>query len=189
MNNKFWKSLKRNLSILTALIGVTIPIFCFYLLPNINILFDPLSRFGIEPQTKFIWLCFMQIIAILLYFINKINIIKISENISPIQNLILNSLNIISSLSLSLTGLITMEIRLFHLGLATIFFLSYTGFIFWWGYLNIKYNLKIAIFSIISSIFIMSSSFITAFGYGYGMFEIIFITSIILWNIFIRDKI
>lgn len=189
MNNKFWKSLKKNLSILTAIIGVSIPIFCFYLLPNINILFDPLSKFGIEQETKFIWLCFMQIIAVLLYINNINNINRIIESINPIQKITLTSLNVISSVSLSLTGFITMDIRLFHLGLATIFFLSYTSFIFWWGYLNIKYNLKIAIFSILSALFIMTSSFITAFGYGYGMFEVIFISSIILWNIIIRDKI
>ena len=66
MNNKFWKTLKKNLSILTAIIGIAVPIFCFYILPTINILFDPLSKFGIEKETKSIWLWFIQIISILL---------------------------------------------------------------------------------------------------------------------------
>lgn len=187
MNSKFWKTLKKNIAILTAIIGILVPIFCFYMFPNINILFDPLSKFGIQKETKSIWLCFMQIISVLLYFINIDHINKIKENINNIQSLILNSLNIISSLSLSLTGFVTMDIRLFHLGFATIFFLSYTSFIFWWGFLNIKYNLKIAALSIISSLFIIFSSFITTLGYGYGIFEVIFITSIIFWNICIRS--
>jgi len=44
MNSKFWKNLKKDLSILTAIVGIAVPIFCFYIIPDINILFDPLSK-------------------------------------------------------------------------------------------------------------------------------------------------
>jgi len=187
MNSKFWKNLKKDLSILTAIVGIAVPIFCFYIIPDINILFDPLSKFGIEKETKLIWMWFIQIIALLLYINNTNHIDKIKHYLNNIQSLVLKSLNIISSLFLSLTGFITMDIRLFHLGFATIFFLTYTGFIFWWGFVNIKYNLKNTIISISSALFIILSSFITTFGYGYGIFELFFISSIIFWNISIRN--
>lgn len=31
MNSKFWKNLKKDLSILTAIVGIAVPIFCFYI--------------------------------------------------------------------------------------------------------------------------------------------------------------
>jgi len=182
MNKKYWIIFKKNLIIVSSIIGIIIPIICFYLLPDLNILLDPLSKFGIAKETWLIWDLFIQIIATLLYLsgVNSIN--KIKENITSLQYKILNIVNIISSVSLSLTGFIPMNIKYIHLGFATIFFLSYTGFIFWWGVLNIKYNLKTAIISIITAILIFLSS-LSTIKFGYGMFELTFIGLIIYWNL------
>ena len=182
MNNKYWKNFKNNLAIISSIIGIIIPIICFYLLPNINILLDPLSTFGVAKETWLLWLIFIQIISVLLYFSNLSSINKIKDDIKSIEFTILKFINIISSVSLSLTGFIPMNVRYIHLGFAAIFFLSYTAFIFWWGVLNIKYNLKIAIISIITSIIIILTSFTTII-FGYGLFELTFILLICYWNL------
>lgn len=181
-NNKYWKNFKNNLSIVSSIIGIMIPIICFYLLPNVNILLDPLSKFGVAKETWLLWLLFIQITSILLYFSNLNIIKKIKDDITIIQFRTLEIINIISSVSLSFTGFIPMDIKYIHLGFAAIFFLSYTGFIFWWGVFNIKYNMKIAIISIITSMLIIISSFSTL-QFGYGIFELSFIILICYWNL------
>ena len=185
MNNRYWKIIKRKLVIFTAIIGIITPIICYYLLPSLNILLEPLSKFGVASETKYIWNFFLVTLSIMLHLTNNDLIDDIKENIVNYQYKLLTVVNLISSVSLALTGLIDMETKLLHLGFATIFFLSYTGFIFWWGFLNIKYDLRKAIASMIISILIILSA-ITSIKYldfGYGVFEVIFITLIIIWNI------
>ncbi len=183
MNIKYWRKFKKILIIFSSILGVLIPIACFFLIPSLNIFIEPLSKFGVSSKTKYLWLFFTQIISILLY-INNLNIIsEISESINSLQLSILKYINIISIISLSMAGIINMNFRYPHLIFATIFFLFYTAFIFWFGVYNIRYNLKVALFSIITSLLILSSTLSIKMGYGYGIFEIIFITSIIIWNI------
>lgn len=181
---EYWSKFRKYLYIISSFIGILIPIFCFYLLPNINILVDPLSKFGIAKETRFIWMFFLQILSLLLYLSNLNSIEKIQKNINTFELTVLTTINIISSVSLSLTGLIDMSIKYVHLGFAGVFFLAYTGFIFWWGFLNIKTNLKHAILSIVIALLILLSSFITIgyMAFGYGLSEVIFIILIIYWN-------
>jgi hypothetical protein len=47
--HKYWKHFKKIICF-TSIIGIIIPIICFYMLPNINILTDPLSKFGIAKR-------------------------------------------------------------------------------------------------------------------------------------------
>ena len=182
--HKYWKHFRKRLYVFTSIIGIIIPIMCFYMLPNINILTDPLSKFGIAQETRLIWMAFLQVLAILLYLSNLNRIDKIKKNINKFEITILTIINILSSVSLSLTGLIDMSIKYAHLGFAGIFFLAYTGFIFWWGFLNIKTNLKEATLSIAIALLILISSIITInfTSFGYGISEIIFIILIIYWN-------
>ncbi len=127
MNNK-WRLIKNSLVIFTAIIVILIPIICFHLLPNINILFEPLSKFGIEPQTKFIWKAFLVVLSIMLYLTNDNLIDDVKENIKIYQYKLLGIINLISSLSLALTGIVDMKTKLLHLSFATIFFFAYTGY-------------------------------------------------------------
>jgi hypothetical protein len=188
MTNRYWKILKRNLIVLTAIIGITIPIFCFYLLPDINILLEPLSKFGVVKETKFLWNSFLVILSLLLYLTNDNLREDIETKITKFQIKMLNMLNSISSIALAFTGLVDMHSRVVHLSFATIFFFAYTGYIFWWGFLNIKYDLKKALISMIISILIILSSIISIkfMSFGYGVFELIFITLIITWNIKVK---
>jgi hypothetical protein len=70
---------------------------------------------------------FLQMLAILLYLSNLDGINKIKKNINKFEITILTIINIVSSVSLSLTGLIDMSIKYIHLGLQ-VFFSSYTAF-------------------------------------------------------------
>jgi hypothetical protein len=46
--HKYW--ILEKIICFTSIIGIIIPIICFYMLPNINILTDPLSKFGIAKR-------------------------------------------------------------------------------------------------------------------------------------------
>lgn len=188
MTNRYWKILKKNLTVITAIIGITIPIFCFYLVPDINILLEPLSKFGVAKESRFLWNTFLVILSLLLYLTNDTLRDDIKDKISTLQYKLLNVLNSTSSIALVFTGLIDMDSRVMHLSFAAIFFLSYTGYIFWWGFCNIKYDLKKAIISISISSLIMLSSIISIryMHFGYGVFELIFITLIVMWNIKVK---
>jgi hypothetical protein len=78
------------------------------MLPNINILTDPLSKF-VQRDTIYMD-GFLQMLAILLYLSNLDSINKI-KNINKFEITILTIINIVSSVSLSLTGLIDMSIK------------------------------------------------------------------------------
>lgn len=188
MNIRDWRKFKKHLMVVSTLIGIFIPIICFFLLPQWDISIEPLSKFGISNETKYLWLVFNQVIALLL-FINNLNAIDHMRNeINLFKLKILKHINIISIFSLSLSGFINMNYVYTHLIFACMFFFFYTAFIFWWGVFNIKYHLKKAVFSIIISLLILSSTYTLHMGYGYGVFEVIFILSIIIWNIKIVGK-
>lgn len=173
-----WKVVKKYVTWFSIFLGILIPLTCLYLLP-VNIILEPLSKFGIAKETKYLWNFFLQMISILLFINNNSLINDFEEKLLTTK--ILHLLKIIISVSLSLTGFITMDIRYFHLSFAAIFFLSYTAFMFWYGFLHIKYNLRRSIFSMLISILVIISSFSTLF-IGYGPFEIFFISSIILFH-------
>ena len=158
----------------SIIVGIFIPIVCFLLLPKMNILFEPLSTFGISDETYLLWFVFIQIISINLFLLNY----------DRSKCLPLKTLNALSTVSLSMLGIINMNIRYLHNTLAIIFFLSYTAYIFWYGYSIISHNIRHSIISIIISIFIILSSIVSILGFnlGYGIFEVIFILSIIFWN-------
>ena len=115
----YWKIFKKNLTVLTAIIGISIPIFCFYLVPDINILLEPLSKFGITKQTRFLWNGFLVVLSILLYLTNNNLREDIESNVTKFQFKILNVINSVSSTALALTGLVDMDSRIMHLSFAT----------------------------------------------------------------------
>lgn len=187
MNIGYWKKFKKHFMIISTLLGIFIPIYCVFLIPTWDISIEPLSKFGVSTETKHLWFFFTQVIALLLY-VNNTNAIDHMLNSNIFHVKILKWINIISISSLSLSGLINMNFVYTHLLFAVIFFLFYTAFIFWWGVFNIKYDLKKAFFSIFISLLILISTYTIQMGYGYGVFEAIFILSIIIWNIKVIDK-
>lgn len=163
---------------LSILIGVLIPILCYISIPDINILNDPLSRFGIEPTTKFVWILFNQLMVLALFSIGR-DAIKLIKN--NFHKLILNWLLYPSLIGFSLSGFITMDIKFIHLTLAGIFFLLYVGFIFWYGvFIKNKFITLTSIILVSLCVIGVIPSFLLEI--SYGTFEVIFISAIITWN-------
>ena len=163
---------------LSIILGVIIPILCYISIPNISILNDPLSRFGIEPDTKLIWIIFNQMMCLSLL---SIGIESNSHIISSYHRKVLNTLLYSSITCFSLSGFITMDIRYLHLTLAGLFFMLYIGYIFWYGI--ILRNIKMTIISMILVSLCILALFPTfMLPISYGSFEVIFVSSIIIWN-------
>lgn len=92
MDIGYWKKFKKHLILFSSILGILIPIACFFILP-LDIFVEPLSKFGVSEETKYLWLSFTQIIAILLY-INNVNAIsEIYNSISAFQYKILKYTN------------------------------------------------------------------------------------------------
>lgn len=183
--NTFRKIIKfyNNTSIL---FGILIPIICYNILPDINIFNDPLSRFGIEENTKYLWITFNIMISISMYSIGR-NSNKYIDN--PYHKKILDILNILSSIFLTLSALITMDIRIIHLTLASLFFTSSNIYIFIFGYFMKNKNIKTSIISIIiTTINILFLILIFYFKISYGIFEVAFILNLIIWYFYIVNK-
>ena len=104
-----FKSLIKVYNYTSMFFGIVIPILCFQILPDINILEDPLSIFGIKDDTKILWISFNILISLSLlsigYESNKM--IKDVEN-----NKILNIINYLSVISLILSAIINMNFRI-----------------------------------------------------------------------------
>lgn len=163
---------------LSIIIGIIIPIICYFAIPNINILNDPLSRFGIEPETKFVWILFNQLMSLALLSIGR----ECNERITnPLHNKILKWLLYLALACFSLSGFITMDIKYPHLTLAGLFFLLYVGYIFWYGvFIKVR---RITILSIILVALCVLALFPTfMLSISYGSFEVVFISSVIIWN-------
>lgn len=163
---------------LSIIIGIIIPILCYYAIPSINILNDPLSRFGIEPSTKFIWILFNQLMSLALLSIGM----ECNERITnKLQNKILKFLLYTSLACFSLSGFITMDIKYIHLTLAGLFFLLYIGYIFWYGiFVRIKKITMLSMLLVSICVFALFPTFMLPI--SYGSFEVVFILSLIIWN-------
>lgn len=180
------RKFKKKFTFFSAIIGILMPILCWMIVP-IDLLKEPLSKFGIEPGTYIIWTIFIQIISLYL-FLNYWIFIDSNKNLSILNKFYLKSLSLFSSISLSLTGLIDMRFTITHIGFAALFFLSYAALVFWTGFLSIKSDFKFAKYSIIISMIMITSSFSIPIIKGLAPFEILFIILIILWNLKISKE-
>lgn len=163
---------------ISIILGIIIPIICYFMISDANILNDPLSRFGIEPQTKAIWILFNQLMALSLLS-TGIESNKIIKN--TLHKRILSYLLYPSLICFSLSGFITMDIKYIHLSLAAAFFLLYLGYIFWYGIFS-KIKRITALSSIIVLVCVLSLLISISLKISYGVFEVVFILSVIIWN-------
>lgn len=163
---------------LSIIIGILIPIICYMSIPNISILHDPLSRFGIEPDTKIVWIAFNQLMSLALL---SIGIESNTHIVNLFHRKILKWLLYISIACFSLSGFITMDIKYIHITLAGLFFMLYVGYIFWYGVM-LK-NRRITILSMILVSLCVLAIFPTfMLPISYGSFEVVFVSSLIIWN-------
>ena len=148
------------------------------MIPGINILNDPLSRFGVEQNTKLIWLSFIIIMGIALLIFGK----SANNNIlNKTHRYILNLVLYTAIGSFIMSGIIDMTVQLTHLVLAGMFFLLYVLYIFIFGIYSSQYRiLRYAICITIINLLFLIPTF--TLGISYGLFEVVFIGSVLFWN-------
>lgn len=163
---------------LSLILGILIPIVCFLMIPDISIINDPLSRFGIEDNTRIIWIIFNILMAFALFSIGYESNKEIED---ATKRKMLNYLISFSSMFFALSGVITMDIKIPHLTLAGLFFLSYTAYIFWYG-MFCKYK-RLTLYSMILTCVTLVPAIPTfAMDISYGTFEVVFISVVVTWN-------
>lgn len=176
--NSYMRRLSMMMRYLILCGGFITPIFCYNMIPDINILHDPLSRFGIEQSTKIIWLIFILIMGTVLLIIGK----KANDNIlNKTKRYILNLILYTAIGSFIMSGVIDMSIKMTHLVLAALFFLLYVVYIFIFGIYSSQYRiLRYAICITIINLLVLIPTF--TLGISYGLFEVVFIGSVLFWN-------
>ena len=181
MNHIRIKLVRRLYLIICIVLGILAPIYCWYLRPGFNPFEKPLSDFGIQEPTWLLWNSTLVFLAIGI-FLNAYIALRYYFK----QRVILNSLKvllIISSLSLFFTATIPMNYEIFHKIPAFLFFFSYNLFVFLFGlFRSLKY-LRIGIFSMSVGLLMLCSLLLLLPFKSYGVFEIVYFSLILIWNI------
>lgn len=175
------KLLRRVFLIFCIFLGILAPIYCWYLRPGFNPMEKPLSDFGIQEPTWFLWNSTLVFLAAGI-FLNAYTALRYYFK-KVIFRLPLKVLLLVSSFSLFFTATIPMNYELFHKIPAFIFFFSYNLFIFLFGlFRSLKY-LRTGVFSMFIGILMLCSLLLLLPFKSYGVFEIVYFTLILLWNI------
>ena len=175
------KLLRRVYLIFSILIGILAPIYCWYLRPGFNPMDKPLSDFGIQEPTWLLWNSTLVILAIGI-FLNAYTALRYYFKQRRFRYP-LKVLLIIASFSLFFTATIPMDYEVFHKIPAFLFFFSYNLFIFLFGlFRSLKYIRK-GMFSAFISIAMLFSLLLLLPFKSYGVFEIVYFTLILIWNI------
>ena len=193
MNRRNIKLLRRSFLIFCILLGVLAPFYCWYLLPGFNPMEKPLSDFGIQEPTWLLWnstLVFLSIGIFLNAYTSLRFYFKKRRYRYPLKTLLLSS-----SLSLFFTGTIPMDYDVYHKIPAFLFFFSYNLFVFLFGlFRSLKY-VRRGVFSIFVGLSMLASLLLLLPFPSYGVFEIVYFSLILVWNIYflyvrmIEDKI
>jgi hypothetical membrane protein len=176
------KLLRRVYLICCILLGILVPIYCWYLRPGFNPMERPLSDFGIQKPTWLLWNSTLVFLAIAI-FLNAYTALryyfKKRRFRYPLKVLLL-----ISSFSLFFTATIPMDYELFHKIPAFLFFFSYNSFVFLFGlFRSLKY-LRTGIFSMFVGLSMLCSLLLLLPFKSYGIFEIVYFALILIWNIY-----
>ena len=167
--------------IFSILVGILAPIYCWYLRPGFNPMDKPLSDFGIQEPTWLLWNSSLVILAIGI-FLNAYTALRYYFKQRRFRYP-LKVLLIIASFSLFFTATIPMDYEVFHKIPAFIFFFSYNLFIFLFGlFRSLKYIRK-GIFSAFIGLAMLFSLLLLLPFKSYGVFEIVYFTLILIWNI------
>ncbi|HIG32206.1 MAG TPA: DUF998 domain-containing protein [Flavobacteriales bacterium] len=181
MNHKLVKSLRRVYLIFCILLGILTPMYCWYLNPGFNPMEKPLSHFGIQEPTWLLWNSALVFLAIGL-FLNAYTSLryyfKKRRFRYPLKVLLL-----VSSFSLFFTATIPMSYEIFHKIPAFLFFFSYNLFVFLFGlFRSLKY-LRTGVFSMFIGLSMLCSLLLLLPFKSYGVFEIVYFSLILIWNI------
>ena len=176
------KLLRRVYLIFSILLGILAPMYCWYLLPSFNPMEKPLSDFGIQEPTWLLWNSVLVLLAIGL-FLNAYTSLryyfKQRRYRYPLKALLFTS-----SFSLFFTATIPMDYEIFHKIPAFLFFLSYNLFIFLFGLFRSVRYLRTGVFSMFIGLSMLFSLLLLLPFKSYGVFEIVYFTLILIWNIY-----
>jgi len=176
------KLLRRVFLIFSILLGILVPIYCWYQYPDFNPVHQPLSHFGVIEPTWLLWnstLVFLSIGIFLNAYTSLRYYFKKRRLRYPLKMLLLSS-----SVSLFLTGTIPMDLEIYHKIPAFLFFFTYNLFVFLFGlFRSLKY-VRRGMFSIFVGIGMLSSLLLLLPFPSYGVFEIVYFSLILIWNIY-----
>ena len=176
------KLLRRGYLIFCILLGILAPMYCWYLNPGFNPMEKPLSDFGIQEPTWLLWNSTLVFLAIAI-FLNAYTALRCYFKKRRFRYP-LKLLLVISSFSLFFTATIPMNYELFHKIPAFLFFFSYNLFVFLFGlFRSLKY-LRTGVFSIFIGLSMLCSLLLLLPFKSYGVFEIVYFTLILIWNIY-----
>ena len=175
------KLLRRVYLIFCILLGILVPIYCWYLLPEFNPMEKPLSDFGIQEPTWLLWNLSLVFLATGI-FLNAYTALryyfKQKRFLYPLKVLLL-----ISSISLFFTATIPMDYELYHRIPAFLFFFSYNLFVFLFGFFRSLKYLRTGVFSMSIGLLMLCTLLLLLPFKSYGVFEIFYFTLILIWNI------
>ncbi|MDC0249720.1 DUF998 domain-containing protein [Flavobacteriales bacterium] len=176
------KLLRRFYLIFCIFLGILAPIYCWYLRPGFNPMERPLSDFGIQEPTWLFWNSSLVLLAMGV-FLNAYTALRYYFK-QKIFRYPLKGLLIISSFSLFFTATIPMNYELLHKIPAFLFFFSYNLFVFLFGLFRSFKYLRKGIFSVIIGLLMLFSLLLLLPFNSYGVFEIVYFTLILIWNIY-----
>jgi hypothetical membrane protein len=176
------KLLRRAFLIFSILLGILVPIYCWYQYPDFNPVHQPLSHFGVIEPTWLLWnstLVFLSIGIFLNAYTSLRYYFKKRRLRYPLKMLLISS-----SVSLFLIGTIPMDFAIYHKIPAFLFFFTYNLFVFLFGlFRSLKY-LRRGMFSIFIGLSMLASLLLLLPFPSYGVFEIVYFSFILIWNIY-----
>ena len=182
MNYSKVKLLRRVFLIFSILLGILVPLYCWYQYPDFNPVHQPLSHFGVIEPTWLLWnstLVFLSIGIFLNAYTSLRYYFKKRRLRYPLKMLLITS-----SVSLFLIGTIPMDFEIYHKIPAFLFFFTYNLFVFLFGlFRSLKY-LRRGMFSIFIGLSMLSSLLLLLPFPSYGVFEIVYFSFILIWNIY-----
>ncbi|MEJ6748971.1 MAG: DUF998 domain-containing protein [Flavobacteriales bacterium] len=176
------KLLRRAFLIFSIILGILVPIYCWYQYPDFNPVHQPLSHFGVIEPTWLLWnstLVFLSIGIFLNAYTSLRYYFKKRRLRYPLKMLLISS-----SVSLFLIGTIPMDFAIYHKIPAFLFFFTYNLFVFLFGlFRSLKY-LRRGMFSIFIGLSMLASLLLLLPFPSYGVFEIVYFSFILIWNIY-----
>lgn len=176
------KLLRRAFLIFSIILGILVPLYCWYQYPNFNPVHQPLSHFGVIEPTWLLWnstLVFLSIGIFLNAYTSLRYYFKKRRLRYPLKMLLISS-----SVSLFLIGTIPMDFEIYHKIPAFLFFFTYNLFVFLFGlFRSLKY-LRRGMFSIFIGLSMLASLLLLLPFPSYGVFEIVYFSFILIWNIY-----
>jgi hypothetical membrane protein len=176
------KLLRRVFLIFSILLGILVPLYCWYQYPDFNPVHQPLSHFGVIEPTWLLWnstLVFLSIGIFLNAYTSLRYYFKKRRLRYPLKMLLISS-----SVSLFLIGTIPMDFEIYHKIPAFLFFFTYNLFVFLFGlFRSLKY-LRRGMFSIFIGLSMLASLLLLLPFPSYGVFEIVYFSFILIWNIY-----